>query len=496
MNTKLFKNPEIRRNLWLDFSLQRIVAMPLVIGLILFIAYWNGKDSSEYNPETQSFDIVNKGFDYIFLGAVLLFFAIVVAWGSKNASDGIVDEYNNRTWDWQRSHNLSPWEMTLGKLLGTTLYNWYGGAICLGIMLFSWPFLTGNQTELVFTLLTLVITAIACHSLSLILALLAIRKSEGRGKVRNGLYILVVLYGFSSIISPFITGFQKSLLSNQDVLIPQINWFGISISLGLYQFISICFFASWALFALYRNFRTEYQYLNDSFAWIGFLAYLIINQISSNAELIILSEKMNFGFTTSLFISLLYLIYILGFLSYGVILLEPKNFIAWKKFYQALQERDWKGINHHFPLWLLTFLTFCLIVLATIVLWMVGDVVDIGKISFLSSAIKEFGFSDLFIPGILLALPLFMARDFSILLYLHAAPRHKRALGATILYLVVLYLILPLLLFTVDAKSLIFLFLPFGSFASFSWLSALLQLGLILFFLYAKFNKRLQVEAE
>jgi hypothetical protein len=495
MASILFKNPEIRRNIWLDFSLQRIVAMPVVIGLILFIAYWNGKESNSYNPETLSYEIVNRGFDQLFLVAIALFVAIVIAWGSKNASESILDEYNNRTWDWQRSHNLSPWEMTIGKLFGSTLYNWYGGIFCLLAMVFSWPFLTGNQTELTFKLLTLVITAIGCHAVSMILALLAIRKSDGRGRVKNGLYILVVMLGISSVVSPYFYGLQNSFLESPGP-VATLSWYGLEISLNLYQFLSISIFSIWAVFGLFRNFRTEYQYLNGSFAWLGFLVYIIVNQLSTRFDFSPLGEKFQFSLSTRILISCLYLVYFMGILSYFVILIEPKNFIVWKKFIEGVKQRNWKQVNHHAPLWLITYLVFWVVVLATMAFWNVTQLAEIRHISMLAQALKDFGLSSFYVPLLFLALPLFMARDFSILLYLHAAPRHKRALGATILYLAILYVLFPILLLTVDAKNLIFLFLPFGEYAEYSWLSALVQAGLYLYFLSSKFKKRLEAESE
>ena len=491
----LFKNPEIKRNSWLDFSLQRLVAMPLIIGLILFIAYWDGKDSTVYNQESSSYEVVNKGFDQLFLAALVLFFTITVAWGSKNANNSILEEYNNRTWDWQRGHNLSPWEMTLGKLFGSTLYNWYGGICCLGAMVFSWPFLRGNQSDFALKILVLIVTALSCHAISMILALLAIRKSDGRGKIKNGLYVFVVLYGFFNIISPYLTEFQNSLFNGSNSA-DTVDWYGISINLSLYHLIHITIVLAWSILGLYRNFRTEYQYLNGSFVWIGFLAYLIVNQLGTSFGFNFLEQKIQFGISTRVFISCLYLIYLIGILSYAVLILEPKNFINWKKFLEGLKSRNWKQVNHHAPLWLLTYVIFWKVIIFTIGVWVISGFGKIGNLPIVSEALRNFGFSTWYVPFLLVALPLFMARDFSIMLYLHAAPRHKRALGATLLYLFILYILTPILLYTIDAQKLIFLFLPFGEFAQLSWISALIQTGIIFFLLSSKFRKRLETEIE
>jgi hypothetical protein len=163
---------------------------------------------------------------------------------------------------------------------------------------------------------------------------------------------------------------------------------------------------------------------------------------------------------------------------------------------EGLKSRNWKQVNHHAPLWLLTYVIFWKVIIFTIGVWVISGFGKIGNLPIVSEALRNFGFSTWYVPFLLVALPLFMARDFSIMLYLHAAPRHKRALGATLLYLFILYILTPILLYTIDAQKLIFLFLPFGEFAQLSWISALIQTGIIFFLLSSKFRKRLETEIE
>ncbi len=110
-------NPEFKRNLWLTFSTLRLIGMPAVLALIFLAA--------GMNTELSQMGSV----------AVTLFVGIVWLWGSKNAAAAMGDELRDHTWDQQRMSALSPWEMTWGKLFDATLYNWYGGALCLLMLL-------------------------------------------------------------------------------------------------------------------------------------------------------------------------------------------------------------------------------------------------------------------------------------------------------------------------------------------------------------------------
>jgi hypothetical protein len=63
--------------------------------------------------------------------AEFLFVVIVVLWGTRAAAQSIVGEIRDKTWDLQRLSAIGPWEMVWGKLFGSTLLMWFGGAICL-----------------------------------------------------------------------------------------------------------------------------------------------------------------------------------------------------------------------------------------------------------------------------------------------------------------------------------------------------------------------------
>ena len=113
-------NPELRRNLWLELSLHRLLAAPAVIALcaLLVVAASN-----------------NDALEKLAVTALYGFVAIVLLWGTQLAGASVVEESRDRTWDAQRMSAIGPWTMTWGKLLGAPAFAWYGGLILLLIFL-------------------------------------------------------------------------------------------------------------------------------------------------------------------------------------------------------------------------------------------------------------------------------------------------------------------------------------------------------------------------
>ena len=107
-------NPELRRNLWLELSMHRLVAMPVVLVLVLALISARSSD-----PWPAVFD-----------AALWILVLVLHLWGGRNAAEAVTEEVRDRTWDWQRLSSLVPWQMTWGKLFGATAYSWYGAAWC------------------------------------------------------------------------------------------------------------------------------------------------------------------------------------------------------------------------------------------------------------------------------------------------------------------------------------------------------------------------------
>ena len=141
-------NPEFKRNLWLSFSTHRLIGMPSLLALtFLAIILADQQDQVADNLYTAS---------------ISLFIFIVWLWGARNANATIVDELRDKTWDQQRMSALDPWTMTWGKLFGSTSFNWYGGLMCMAIIVTSG--ITAEKPDVIHMLLTLCAVGVLLHA--------------------------------------------------------------------------------------------------------------------------------------------------------------------------------------------------------------------------------------------------------------------------------------------------------------------------------------------
>src|SRR5471030_1251125 len=111
-------NPEFVRNVWLELTPRRMLMMAGLLALTFFATSLGGVMG--WAPSGA---------------ASVLYYLIVVIWGARNASMSVVGEIRDRTWDMQRLSSLGAGTMTWGKLFGSTIYNWFGGAFCLVLVM-------------------------------------------------------------------------------------------------------------------------------------------------------------------------------------------------------------------------------------------------------------------------------------------------------------------------------------------------------------------------
>lgn len=165
-------NPELRRNLWLELTTHRIVAMPTVLVLVfaLFITMQGEWPAALYTTATW------------------MFVLLVHFWGARQSSEAVTEEVRDRTWDWQRLSALTPWQMAWGKLAGATAFTWYGAAICLAAIAIAASNGAGRGNAGAFAL-TLVASGVALHGMLLAASLQAARKAS-RLAYRLGLSLI------------------------------------------------------------------------------------------------------------------------------------------------------------------------------------------------------------------------------------------------------------------------------------------------------------------
>jgi len=240
-------NPELRRNLLLEWSTHRMVlACGGLAGIFTLVGM--------FDP---------RGFGNIVANVALTTFVLAtMAWGSHRAGDSVLDELRERTWDAQRMSALTPWSMTWGKLCGATVIPWFAGLISLGV------YFIGRQGPTALERLEVIATCIAgavlVQSLSLIGALVGTRLDK-HGKSTLTSWAAV---GILALLSTYFSIYYKS---TDDIL-----WYGNAYNRNNFLTVSAFALAGWITFGAYRLMCVELAVATRPWAWVAFILYLTV----------------------------------------------------------------------------------------------------------------------------------------------------------------------------------------------------------------------------
>lgn len=413
-------NPELRRNLWLEISTHRLIAAPLLIALFIVTIV----ATADYDAERY---IANAA-----LGGFLLF---TMLWGSVLASNSISDEFTDRTWDWQRLSALQPWAMTLGKLLGSTVFAWYGGLLSLLVFL-------ATATEPYFLhpyqlVATLVLGSVMLHAGAMASALQML-PSAPRHRRRP---LLLLLLALVLIGLQFAGGFFFGGGRGGDF---QVRWYGSGHPFRSVLLASAAAFAAWAVLGAYRSMCQALMVRRSPVAWLLFMLFLTAYSAGFGWR--------GWGWHGKYAFAVLCAAGSVWGLLFSYIMLfteqtgpQVARRIAWKA-----RLGEWHRVAAELPCWPLT--------------WLLAALCAIGYA--ISGGVPgpfAAGAQLPHLPTVPLALVLLAARDAGILLYFLAAPQPKRALLTTVVYIFVLSGLLPMLLHGVGAHRLAQLLSPIMS---------------------------------
>ncbi|MDD2721977.1 MAG: hypothetical protein PHH47_11785 [Gallionella sp.] len=422
-------NPEFKRNLWLSFSSHGLIAMPALLALSLIATAL----ASEGNNKMESLHSV----------ATALFIFVVWLWGMRNANASIVDEIRDKTWDQQRMSALSPWTMTWGKLFGATAFNWYGGLMCLAVI--AGAGLAAGLPDVPATLITLCAAGITLHAGVIAINLHACQ-FESQFVQRGGMgwlgiiFALILWSGFASYeTQPF-------------------RWWGREFGHALFLLDSALLFAACAIFAAWRVVSNALQVRTLPWAWPAFavLMSVYLAGFAYQGNLLTLWE-------TGLMVTLV--------MSYAALFTETNSLLRWNKLRLLQARQQWRGWLEHLPMWPGT-VALCLLFALLLAAASGGMPETITALTPLQGPQA-------------LTLALMLVRDAGILLFFSFAQRARRAVGITLLYLLVLDMLLPFLANVAGIEALRYFLQPLD-FAVISWnsplimsLHALIAVGLV-----------------
>lgn len=428
-------NPEFQRYLQLEFSLARIVVMPTFLGIIFSLIYV----------------LDGNGYQKTIANTALIFYTLIVLfWGAKQAANSLFEEINNHTWDIQKTSAISAWSLTWGKLLGSTLYNWYGGFICLAIYSYMTP-------EPFFTPLIWVYfisAGIFAQSSGLLMSLLSLRSERNLNSSFSYLFILLSLFLFSTLLFNYLSFLRSTA-----------HWYGHSYNEANFISISLCLACGWCIIGIYRLIAEALRIRSLPWVWIAFIVFSTTYTIG-----FFIFEEFFKKDITHLIIGASFII--LSTSGYILLFLDENNPMLARRLWIYAQQQKWQRFIQEIPCWVIS-LSLAL------------------PCAFLLTLFSSFENIEEITP-IPLVIYFLIIRDASLLLYFNYALNPKNATGLTLLYLVCLYFLFPVILFNLEFKLLAEFVLPLldENIISASIIAAL-QAFFVIFLLFSRWKKRM-----
>lgn len=412
------RNPEFRRQIHLELTSHRLILMPLVLGLLFGLAWLNGSSS--------------EGWRSVGTVSVVLFGLLAMLWGTRQSADAVCAEVNDGTWDFQRMTGLGSWELTLGKLFGSTVFPWYGAAWCIPV--YAVAHWMAPEAGRGFPLLAgVALTALLAQAVGLGVSLTGVRRWTGRGKVHSG-------SGFMAGIALGGIGLSTTIGLINDWRPGVAPWYGMEVPTPLMVLGSLAFFAAWAMVGCERMIRRELGKENTPVVWLIFVASVAAYQSGFSLS----AGDMSMGDRA---LVTLYLNFVLVLsLAWLLVCVEPKDVVVVRRLAALIREGKFSGAWAACPLWPVTLVLSFLAVLPIFFMDMAGMRVADGEILHPSAFAA--------------ALLAFLVRDIAIFWLANRKGPSVRADATALVYLTILYFLIPLALKSMDAEPVFPLFLP------------------------------------
>ncbi len=410
-------NPELRRNLWLELSTHRLIAMPVVLAAVFILAYaLKGGSLALGNAEAAS-TVADV--------ALVAYGLIVVMWGGRLAAGAVVEEIRDRTWDDQKLTAVGPWAMTVGKLFGSTVFTWYGGLIALAV--FALARIGHESLESIMTsAVTYLAVGVLCQAGGLLISLLSVRGHVVGRRLNVTLFQLAGL-AMISLVYGAVGAFDDGLYG---------RWHGVLVVPATFAVNSTVAFALWAVFGVYRVMRAELQLAGKPWVWPLFCLFLglyVVGLMDADETAALESTVVRVAVFTAVIFAL----------NYVGMLFESKDVVAVRRMLGALRAAEFRTALENLPLWMITYgLALGSALAVAVAITQAADASRDIQMTFVVAAV------------------LFLTRDIALLLSLHLGRVARRADLAAVVYWLVLYGLVPMLLKGFDGDAALPVFLP------------------------------------
>lgn len=448
-------NPEFRRNLWVEFSLTRVLAAGLPIGLVLaMVAFSEVYVYSAQDPRPRG------GLDMgttVWVSRVLAY-VVLIAWGGWNAATAVPREINGRTWDAQRMSTLGAWAMAWGKLFGATAYVWLMGAICLATYVVAGSF-QEPLGPLVLKALSIAGVGVFCQSVAMLAGLVRL---SGRGVEKIGVGVL-------SMLVMLVAG--TLLMSLRQFGLDTGRWYGFAIGPAWLGIAVAWFFAVWGVIGVYRRMRRVLMFRSPPWVWLIFLATLAAFVVGlvhggmtapgSEIGAALRAAGLNAAPTATIAAG-----WTVGFVLYALLITETRDPIGLRHGLTLMRRGRFGAALENCQLWFVTYLVFLAACAVQIVVFAATPAAAPG------------GRFAAFLPDfavVVVASALFATRDTIIALLFSLSQDYKLAGVYTFGILFILYVAFPILLLLPGMRPFAGVFYPVGIG---DWTVSLLPIGI------------------
>jgi hypothetical protein len=422
-------NPELLRNLWLQFSPARLVSAPLIIGAVLALTALGADGDWNIVGQTAHFG----------------FAIIAYLWGTRRSVSVLTDEIVAGTWDGQRMSAIGPWSMAWGKVIGGAAYVWYCASLCLLIYAVA-ELKSGRSGELPIQLSLDLSGALLVQVIALLLALVLVRKGHriGRRSVAfaQGGALLIALLGVSETLLPtFLENFEFGGIE-------RTTWFGMTFSVDEFTLLTQLLFLGWAIVGAYRLMASELQVRQYPSMWITFSLFLI-----AYYQGFILTH-WDGGHLPRVLAALAVAVPLV----YVAVFAQTNEVVRYRWLFHHLSGRTARNALSLVPLWMPSIIVAAGLAIAAGLL--AGNEPELTL--FGDRPVTDRLEAEVWAGGLpsAIALILFMLRDLGLVLYLNFAARPKAPDLTAAVYLVVLYVVCGGLVVAAGAGSLLAVFLP------------------------------------
>jgi len=341
-------NPEFRRNLWLELTPRRLLMMTGALALAFFASALSG--GSDLGPGHV---------------AVTLYYFIVVFWGSRNAALSVVGEIRDRTWDLQRLSSIGAGDMTWGKLFGVTIFNWYGGAICLAVIV-AGSFSHDGAAAAALDLIYFVSLGVIVQAVALLASLIAVRRRQSHSRFDIFIYQLVGLLAAVAVFYIWEAADPAGSIVTRKPPTEFVVWWGASLDSRGFLLASLAIFAGWTFIGCYREMRRELQMRNGPLVWLAFLAFMGVYVAGFDAWLAHDTTMTDWN-SVALRLALAATAY--GALTYTMVVLEPKDRVLYRWIGSQVGSARIGAALWNFQAWMMAYLATFLVA-AALIAWL------------------------------------------------------------------------------------------------------------------------------